>query len=182
MCLKPYWCVLILLLAWSILIFLTPFLAPSEIKSGLWSFFGYFCHQMPERSISPYDLTFGIIQNTQKFPVCTRDLAFYLFFLVGTITYPFFPKPNPSKPRGIDSKSVPSILWLVLASVPMAIDGGTQFLGWRESTNLFRLLTGSLLGFVCAYYLIPLVNILLSRFSKESQIKPRINRLKRQTR
>jgi uncharacterized membrane protein len=179
---KPYWCVLILLLAWSILIFLTPFLAPSEIKSGLWSFFGYFCHQMPERSISPYDLTFGIIQNTQKFPVCTRDLAFYLFFLVGTITYPFFPKPNPSKPRGIDSKSVPSMLWLVLASVPMAIDGGTQFLGWRESTNLLRLLTGSLLGFVCAYYLIPLVNILIPRFSEETRVKPRSNRLKRQGR
>lgn len=181
MCLKSYWFVLILLLAWSILIFLTPFLSPSEIKDELWSFFRYFCHQMPERSMSPYDLSFGIIQNTQNFPVCTRDLAFYLFFLVGTIAYPFFPKP-----KSIDSKSVPSMLWLVLASVPMAIDGGTQFLGWRESTNLLRLLTGSLLGFVCAYYLIPLVNILSSRFSKESRIKPRIkqriNRLKRQTR
>jgi len=71
--------------------------------------------------------------------------------------------------RGITSKELPSLWWLVVAAIPMAIDGGTQWIGLRESTNLLRFLTGSLLGFVCAYYLIPLVNILIPRKQKGKQ-------------
>ena len=73
--------------------------------------------------------------------------------------------------RKIDSKEMPNIWWLILAIIPTAIDGGTQLLGWRESTNLIRFLTGAPLGFVCAYYLIPLVNIFVDVFIGKKLIK-----------
>ena len=150
--------VLLILLIWNLLILLTPFL---ESRSEIYPFFSYFCHQIPSRSITPNDLTFGLVQNFYIFPVCTRDLAFYLFLLLGSIVF--------SMHRGITSKELPSLWWLVVAAIPMAIDGGTQWIGLRESTNLLRFLTGSLLGFVCAYYLIPLVNILIPRKQKGKQ-------------
>ena len=82
---KPYLMVLAILVIWNILIFLSPFLESPELKSTAYSFFGYFCHQTPSRSISPSELTFGIVQNFYEFPVCTRDLAFYLFLMIQLI-------------------------------------------------------------------------------------------------
>ena len=148
---KGYLIVLAILIIWNLFIFMTPFIGSSEIRTGLYSFFSYFCHQIPERSLTPYDVTFGAVEIFYKFPVCTRDLSFYFFLLIGVAAYTLF--------GSTDSKKVPDVIWLILAAVPMAIDGTTQLLGLRESTNLLRFLTGSLLGFVCAYYLIPLVNI-----------------------
>ena len=158
--------IIMILIIWNILIFLTPFLESPELKSTqstIYSFFSYFCHQLPSRSISPSDLTFGIVQNFYKFPVCTRDFAFYLFLMLGALLFTAF--------RKIDSKEMPNIWWLILAIIPTAIDGGTQLLGWRESTNLIRFLTGAPLGFVCAYYLIPLVNIFVDVFIGKKLIK-----------
>jgi uncharacterized membrane protein len=160
---KPYLMVLAILVVWNILIFLTPFLEPPGLRSTAYSFFGYFCHQIPSRSISPSDLTLGTIHNFYEFPVCARDLAFYSFLMVGALAFPIF--------RKINSKEVPNIWFLIFSIIPMAIDGGTQLLGWRESTNLLRFLTGALAGFVCAYYLIPLVNIFVDMLKDERLIK-----------
>jgi len=154
-----YLTVLAVLIVWNALIMLTPFLEPSGLKSGLYSFFGYFCHQSPSRSVTPYEVTFGIVQNSYTFPVCTRDLTFYLFFLLGAIAFPLTGKA--------DTRDMPDLWLLVFAAVPMAIDGGTQLLGWRESTNTLRFITGAIIGFACAYYLIPLVNIIFSGASKK---------------
>ncbi|MEM2974040.1 MAG: DUF2085 domain-containing protein [Candidatus Micrarchaeia archaeon] len=152
---RPYLITLAVIIFWDSLILLTPFMDQPEPGLMLYSFFGYFCHQLPSRSVSPYDVSLGMIDNHNAFPVCARDFAFYLSLLAGSILYPLTNDPC--------SKKIPRLLWIILAAVPMAIDGGTQILGWRESTNPLRFLTGGMLGFACAYYLIPLVNIFIEK-------------------
>jgi uncharacterized membrane protein len=44
--------------------------------------------------------------------------------------------------------------WL-LAMVPMALDGGTQLFGWRESNLFLRLVTGAIFGIGTAWFLFP---------------------------
>jgi uncharacterized membrane protein len=44
--------------------------------------------------------------------------------------------------------------WL-LAMIPMALDGGTQLFGWRESNVFLRLLTGTIFGLGTAWFLFP---------------------------
>jgi uncharacterized membrane protein len=46
----------------------------------------------------------------------------------------------------------------VLAIIPIALDGGTQLIGLRESTNLLRAITGSIAGFAFSFYFIPMLN------------------------
>lgn len=88
------------------------------------------CHSRPERSFS---------FRGRKLPICSRCIGFYSFIVLGVIV-PFLFSPL----RALSY----SLLFLVsiFAIGPMALDGITQLLGWRESNNLLRFLTGSLAG------------------------------------
>lgn len=81
------------------------------------------CHRKPERSF--------FIKGHQ-FPVCARCTGFYISLaLYFTYTYYFFVNYN--------------ILLLITAAIlliPSAIDGLTQLLGYRESNNTLRFITG----------------------------------------
>jgi uncharacterized membrane protein len=88
--------------------------------------------------------------TASKFPVCSRDLSIYFFMLLGGALFPFLMK--------MDAKRWPNKWILVAACVPIAIDGGTQLMGWRESTNLLRIVTGAIVGIVLPFYLIPILN------------------------
>jgi uncharacterized membrane protein len=70
---------------------------------------------------------------------------------------------------GISGKRIPGLkwyLWILIALVPVGLDGLSQLisqppLGWlpyRESTPLFRLITGFLFGFATAWFAYPLVD------------------------
>ena len=48
-------------------------------------------------------------------------------------------------------------VYLIVFLLPMAVDGGTQFLGLRESTNVLRALTGFSAGLIVPFYVIPFV-------------------------
>lgn len=85
-----------------------------------------------------------------KFPVSSRDMAIYIGMLFGAMAFPLL--------RKIESAEVPHWAWLALALVPLAIDGTTQMLMWRESTNLIRAATGLLAGVAMSFYLIPIFN------------------------
>ena len=69
----------------------------------------------------------------------------------------------------VKGRKTPTIWILVLAAVPVAIDGGTQLIGMRESTNSLRLFTGAIIGFVIPFFLIPLVNDLIHVISNKKK-------------
>ena len=119
-----------------------------DIANSIYYFFSFLCHQIPERCFSIKDITFGFIKNENKLPVCSRDFGFYLSALIG-LSLCFF----------IDLKKLSKKIYIVfvIAILPLAIDGITQILGLRESTNLIRFLTGIFAGFSSAIFLVYLL-------------------------
>lgn len=161
----------------------TPMLAFSDMGGAmpLYSGFSYFCHQKLSRSTCLFeDNTIGdcttqsgkYVEDDQKnlsatsdgvkgykFPVCSRDVGLYLFMLIGAIAYALIFR--------LDEKRILPPVVLVLAIVPLAFDGGLQFLSdiginllgvEYESTNIVRLLTGGIAGFAVSLYVIPILN------------------------
>ena len=88
------------------------------------------CHGKPERCLW--------IKGS-PFPLCVRCMGFYATLIAGILIGPlalFFYFP-------------PSRIVLIIFSLtigPLAIDGWTQYLGWRRSNNTLRLITGLLAG------------------------------------
>jgi uncharacterized membrane protein len=58
----------------------------------------------------------------------------------------------------------------VLAMLPMALDGGTQLFGWRESNLGLRLLTGLIFGLATAWFLLPQIE--QASFAEERARQP----------
>jgi uncharacterized membrane protein len=84
------------------------------------------CHLKSSRSFSI---------NDNQMPYCARCFGIFLGFAIGAGFATFIV---------IDLK-----LWLlVVGLVPIGLDGGLQYVTSYESNNIFRVLTGSLAGFV----------------------------------
>ena len=93
-----------------------------------------------------------------KVAFCERDVAMYgsmiLFGLLFQLT-------------GRKLKQLPWYLWVILAVLPIAVDGLTQlpslmvnplaWLPYRESTPFLRALTGGLFGFFSGWFIFPLM-------------------------
>ena len=60
----------------------------------------------------------------------------------------------------LSKKRLPGIPWWIwiLMILPMAVDGTTQLVGWRESTWELRMITGSLFGLGSVWFALPLVH------------------------
>jgi len=168
---------MILLGVFNLLIIATPYIHMHNPAGGelLHGGFSFTCHQLaarsycvyPDGSIAdcPHLYTKDSILETEegpayKFPVCARDLPLYLAAFLGGIAVYF------TKWR--DSKVVPNPIYFIIALIPIALDGGTQFIGLRESTNLMRAITGGIAGFAFSFYIIPLLNMF---FSKREETK-----------
>ncbi len=148
--------------------------------------FGLFCHQLPYRSFflfgkaACYPLESAGIQNALSFEeaigssgqslrdlkqfignetigwkmaVCQRDVAIALSMFLFCVLF-FFLKDHINK--------LPLSFWLLLAILPMGLDGGTQVISrviqWfplRESTPFLRCLTGFLFGFFTCAFILP---------------------------
>ena len=92
-------------------------------------YFGYrfVCHQMPSRSY----FVFGY-----QMAICQRDLAIYTSILLAGLLFSL-----------VRSRLEPLRWWLyLLLATPMAFDGMSQFLGWRESNWQLRTFVGALFG------------------------------------
>lgn len=87
----------------------------------------YICHRKPERSF--------FIGNHQ-FPVCARCTGFYTGLLVYLIYNYFYQH----------SYDLNMLIISMILMIPVAIDGFTQYLGKRESTNNLRFITGFIGG------------------------------------
>jgi uncharacterized membrane protein len=101
----------------------------------------------------------GNEQFGYKVALCQRDIAIYLsIFLFGMIFSMFGRKIKP----------IPWYIWLVFGIGPIGLDGFSQllsqtgyalfnFLPYRESTPLLRVITGSLFGLLTAWYGYPFI-------------------------
>ncbi len=86
------------------------------------------CHRLPDR-------TFNILGH--YFPVCSRCTGLYLgAILFFTYSLLFFI---------VYSQTLILLTFIIIT--PMIIDGLTQYLGFRESNNGLRLITGFAAGF-----------------------------------
>ncbi len=91
-----------------------------------------------------------------KVALCQRDIAIYLAILGFGLLFIL---------TGRKLRSIHWTVWILLALVPIGLDGLSQFLSqppfnllpYRESTPLLRTLTGALFGFSTAWFGYPMV-------------------------
>ncbi|MBP7213128.1 MAG: DUF2085 domain-containing protein, partial [Anaerolineaceae bacterium] len=109
------------------------------------------------------DVASAFVGNEQlgyKIALCQRDLAIYGSLLLFGLVFAL---------SGRKMKALPWLAWLLLALLPMGLDGVSQLLGnmnisalsWislRESTPFLRVLTGFMFGWFTAWFGIPSID------------------------
>jgi uncharacterized membrane protein len=91
------------------------------------------CHGIPSRCL----LLFGV-----PMPICARCTAIYGGLILGALLSGVLPAMRETTARMV----------VALSALPMAIDGGTQLIRLRESTNELRLGTGLVAGIAIALW------------------------------
>ena len=140
------------------------------------------CHQLPERSFflfgpqTVYSVAeleaenavpaglniferemlryIGDPQVGYKVAFCERDAAIYGSILLSGLIFALL-RGNHRRGRG-PAQKLPIKIYLILL-IPMAIDGATQLVGWRESGWELRLVTGALFGVATVWLAYPYV-------------------------
>jgi uncharacterized membrane protein len=98
--------------------------------NGVYSIGDRFCHQKADRSL---------FVNGNEMPFCTRCTAIWLGLAVGLGVMVFFTIELNEK----------FFIAIIVSFVPLGVDGIGQLLGFWESTNIVRILTGLPAGIVC---------------------------------
>ncbi|QBD78062.1 DUF2085 domain-containing protein [Ktedonosporobacter rubrisoli] len=98
----------------------------------------YVCAQIPSHSFYIFGHQLGL---------CERNLSIYSSMFVGSLVFVLSKKRLPG---------IPWWLWILLM-LPMAWDGFTQMFGWRESTWILRIVTGTLFGLGNVWFALPLM-------------------------
>jgi uncharacterized membrane protein len=106
--------------------------------SSIYKAFSFVCHQIPERSFHLAGHQFG---------VCSRCTGLYVGFAVAALIYPLA--------RSLKRTDTPSLVWLILATLPLVIDFGLGYFSIWPNTHLSRFLTGALLSSVAVFYIMP---------------------------
>ncbi len=173
---------------------LLPILAPVLMQLGLegaarpiYALYSFTCHQIPDHSYFLFGPAFAPSQeqllaagmqstpnlfverqfrgNAQvgfKMALCQRDVAIYGAIFVGGLLFALLRrrvKPLPVK-------------WLLLAMLPIALDGGTQLIGLRESNWWLRTLTGALFGIAGLLFVYPYVDEAMRDVLAEQAARP----------
>jgi len=180
----------IIMILWNMTFLLPAYWAHNEdyeLSNSFYYAFSFTCHQIDQRSLcyfpdsnqsmiascTPYQQHYtatksAVIHNPvhgvgYKIAVCSRDVAIYGAMLIGCVAWAILNIKNLREQRW------PHPIWLLLAMIPIGLDGLTQLIGLRESTNEIRVISGAIIGFACAFYLIPVFNnIFNSLFSDKS--------------
>ena len=95
------------------------------------------CHQMAERSF---------FFHSYQFPVCARCTGVIIGYLAAIVFW-FMWVPG---------------WYIVLLMMPLVADGVTQYLGWRTSNNILRLITGILFGYSLLTTLLLAISFIIS--------------------
>jgi uncharacterized membrane protein len=118
-----------------------------EILQAILHFLGHgFCHQIPERSFEAGGLLFS---------VCSRDTGLYMG-LVLSVAVAFVLHARMKVKPG-DVPHTRALIVCLLMLLPMAFDGGTSYLGLRETNNVIRYVTGLLAGMGVGTLLAPVL-------------------------
>ena len=141
--LKIYVIFLSVTFLWTLSVYAIPAL---ESLGGVWKtiadygyvFFSTTCHQLDDRS-------FFIFGN--KVAVCSRCVSVYTAFLAGVILYPFI--------RSLENTKLPSLWILLLFALFLFLDAVLDYLDILKNTFVTRSITGSLIGVLLPFYLIP---------------------------
>lgn len=124
--------------------------------SAIYKTFSFVCHQIPERS-------FHLAGH--KFGVCSRCTGLYAGFAIAVLVYPLA--------RSLQRTDTPSIVWLILATLPLGIDFALGYFSIWENTHLSRFVTGALLSSVAVFYIMPglidLSSAMARRFGREAR-------------
>lgn len=105
---------------------------------SVFSFFGWTCHQMPDRSFHWLGHQLG---------VCSRCIGIYGGLLAAIVFYPLFKQVDDIEPF--------PRFWLLASLIPIGIDWSLTFFGIWENTPWSRFITGTILGFACGIYIVP---------------------------
>jgi len=89
--------------------------------------FRLFCHGIPERCFIVWQV---------PMPICARCTAIYAGLAVAVVVFLLLPRMSERVARVV----------LIIAIVPLGVDGLTQLVRLRESTNELRLVTGLAAG------------------------------------
>ncbi len=98
--------------------------------NGVYSLGDSLCHQKAERSL---------FVNGNEMPFCTRCTAIWLGIAIGLGIMVVF----------TIELDVKFFVTIIAAFVPLGVDGVGQLLGFWESTNVMRILTGLPAGVIC---------------------------------
>ncbi|MDG6225034.1 MAG: DUF2085 domain-containing protein [Candidatus Thermoplasmatota archaeon] len=91
--------------------------------------FRWACHGAPDRCLKV---------KGKPMWLCARCTGFYAGSIIGAL---------PGVIMGLmGMRSLHVLIVFILSIAPMAVDGMTQFAGWRTSNNVMRLATGLLAG------------------------------------
>ena len=96
-----------------------------------------------------------------KVALCQRDVAIYAAVFLTGLFYALVRdrlRPLPFK-------------YYILFLIPIAIDGGTQLIGWRESTWFLRTVTGALFGFASVWLAYPYVEDAMAQVIEDEQAR-----------
>lgn len=149
------WSVTLLIVAvWVFAIVAAPLLAANgsiELAALFYKFFSFICHQMSDRS-------FHVLEH--QFAVCSRCFGVYFGLVAGLGAYPFI--------RGVDNIEPLPRLWLFASMVPIGIDWSLGVFGIWENNHASRFITGLILGFACAVYIVPALVEITQNFSRRS--------------
>ncbi len=154
--LVEYWAHMIMIVLGS-LVFIAlaiPFLSYfglDNIAKPLFFALHYVCAQIPSHSFYIFGHQLGL---------CARNFSIYTSMFLGSLIFV------------LSKKRIPGIPWWiwVLMLLPIAWDGLTQMVGWRESTWELRVLTGTLFGLGNVWFALPMMHKSLQETLSKPQI------------
>lgn len=120
---------------------------------------GSVCHRIGERSI---------LLGGRLLPMCARCTGIYSTFFISSVLLFLFKRWNGNK-----VPEIAAVIFAAISFLPFMIDGTGSYLGFWETNNLIRIITG-----VFAGYSLPIFFILLINFKvNEPNDKPLINNI-----
>jgi uncharacterized membrane protein len=114
------------------------FFGLEDLSKQLFYSLHYVCAQVPSHSFYIFGHQLGL---------CERNFSIYTSMFLGSLVFV------------LSKKRLPGIPWWVwiLMMLPIAWDGITQMFGWRESTWMLRVITGTLFGVGNVWFALPLM-------------------------